>query len=310
MSSSSKAYQFTISGNAVTAVYKVEGGRVKLEHMDSDETWTFDGSNVVKTEMSDGRLETTTYADVDGDGLFFKTGKTYSGTGLKSDGDDDLSHSGGSSLIPNTSAYSEEGLQFALDANGVVTAVSEVKYGYLEADTMGPNETWLASGQDVIKIETKLGQVEACLYSDANQDGVFQKSFGLEVLTGTNPLSLETYKFTLADGTKATGDVVVAGDAIGGAMELGKRGWKVDHIDANETFQVVEIGSDNLLLKTSTQKSGEIDFSVFRDDDNDGLWTKIVEGETRGTFMTQDGQVNLVGMADAGLLQLADALIA
>lgn len=81
-------------------------------------------------------------------------------------------------------------------------------------------------------------------------------------------------------------------------------------IDANETFQVVEIGSDNLLLKTSTQKSGEIDFSVFRDDDNDGLWTKIVEGETRGTFMTQDGQVNLVGMADAGLLQLADALIA
>ena len=75
MSDSSKGYQFTLSGNTVTAVYEVEHGRVKFERMDSDETWSFDGTNVIKTEWDDGRLETTTYSDANGDGLFFKASR-------------------------------------------------------------------------------------------------------------------------------------------------------------------------------------------------------------------------------------------
>lgn len=70
MSRTSKGYQFTISGSSVTAVYEVKNGRTELERMERDETWTFDGSRVIKTEMDDGRLETTVYTDSDGDGLW------------------------------------------------------------------------------------------------------------------------------------------------------------------------------------------------------------------------------------------------
>ena len=37
--------------------------------MDRDETWTVDGANIVKTEVEHGRVETTVYSDIDGDGV-------------------------------------------------------------------------------------------------------------------------------------------------------------------------------------------------------------------------------------------------
>lgn len=320
MSDSSKGYQFTFSGNTVTAVYEVERGRVKLERMDSDETWSFDGTNVIKTEWDDGRQKITTYSDANGDGLFFKTSKTYAGTTLDSSRDDDHDHGrddsddhgtwSGSAPSLDAKLYGEEGYQFDIDANGAVTAVYEVEHGRVKAQRMDWNETWVFDGLDVIQTETKFGKVETSVYADANQDGVFQKDFEVEVLTGENLRTLETYKFSLADGSNVTGDFAAEGDTITGMMELGRRGWKVDRIDANETLQVVEVDGDNLILKTKTQWNGEIDFSVFRDDDNDGLWTKIADGETLDAFVTQDGAVDLVGIVDAGLLQAADSLIA
>jgi len=324
MSDSSKGYQFTLSGNTVTAVYEVERGRVKFERMDSDETWSFDGTNVIKTEWDDGRQETTTYSDANGDGLFFKTSKTYAGTSSYPGRDDDHDHGsddnnghsddhgtwGGSTPSLDTTLYGEKGYQFDIDANGAVTAVYGVEYGRVKAERMDWNETWAFDGLDVIQTETKFGKVETSVYADANQDGVFQKDFGLEVLTGENLRRLETYKFSLADGSSATGDFAAEGDAITGMMELGRRGWKVDRIDVNETLQIVEVGGDNLILKTKTQWNGEIDFSVFRDDDNDGLWTEIADGETLDAYVSMDGEVDLVGIVDAGLLQAADVLIA
>lgn len=318
MSDSSKGYQFTLSGNTVTAVYEVEHGRVKFERMDSDETWSFDGTNVIKTEWDDGRLETTTYSDANGDGLFFKASKTYTGTSSYSGRDDhgsddhnnDHGNWGDSTPSLDAQLYGEEGYQFDIDVNGVVTAVYEVEHGRVEAERMDWNETWAFDGLDVILTETMFGKVETTVYTDANQDGVFQKGFELEVLTGENLRTLETYKFSLADGSSATGDFAAEGDAITGMMELGRRGWKVDRIDVNETLQIVEVGGDNLILKTKTQWNGEIDFSVFRDDDNDGLWTEIADGETLDAYVSMDGEVDLVGIVDAGLLQAADVLIA
>jgi hypothetical protein len=324
MSDSSKGYQFTLNGNTVTAVYEVERGRVEFERIDSDETWSFDGTNVSKTEWDDGRQEITTYSDANGDGLFFKTSKTYAGTSSDSGRDDDHDHGSGDNddrsddhgtwgdSTPSLDAtlYGEEGYQFDIDANGAVTAVYEVEHGRVKAERMDWNETWAFDGLDVIQTETKFGKVETGVYTDANQDGVFQKDFELEVLTGENLRTLETYKFSLADGSNVKGDFAAEGDTITGMMELGRRGWKVDRIDANETLQVVEVDGDNLILKTKTQWNGEIDFSVFRDDDNDGRWTAIADGETLDAFVTLDGEVDLVGIVDAGLLQAADGLIA
>lgn len=328
MSDSSKGYQFTLSGNTVQAVYEVERGRVKFEGMDSDETWSFDGTNVIKTEWDHGRMETTTYSDVDGDGLYFKTSKTYSGTSSGYGRDNDLgsdrtdSHndfvSGSGSLgsstttitTPVTSSFGENGYQFDIDANGLVTAAYQVRNGRVTTDRIDWNESWTFDGLDVTKTETKFGKVGTSIYTDINQDGIFQKEFELDVQTGANLRTLETYQFSLADGSAATGDFVIGGDAIAGMMELGRRGWKVDRIDANETLQVVEVNGDSLILQSKTQWNGNVDFSVFRDDDNDGLWTKIADGDTLDVFVTLDGQVDLVGIIDAGLLQAADALIA
>ena len=204
---------------------------------------------------------------------------------------------------------SSKGYQFTLSGN-TVTAVYEVERGRVKFEHMDWNETWAFDGSDVIQTETKFGKVETSVYTDANQDGVFQKGFELEVLTGENLRALETYKFSLANGSNATGDFVAEGDTLTGMMELGRRGWKVDRIDANETLRVVEVNGDNLILKTKTQWNGEIDFSVFRDDDNDGLWTEIADGETLSAYVSIDGKVDLVGIVDAGLLQAADTLIA
>lgn len=71
----SKAYQFNIVNGVVVAVSEVKNGRTKLERMERDESWSVQDGNVIKTEMEHGRLETTTYSDVDGDGLFVKVSK-------------------------------------------------------------------------------------------------------------------------------------------------------------------------------------------------------------------------------------------
>ncbi len=64
------AFGFDAAGQ-VAAVYEVErNGRLTQEDMDRDETWAVVNGFVVKTEQDDGRIEQTTYADLDGDGVW------------------------------------------------------------------------------------------------------------------------------------------------------------------------------------------------------------------------------------------------
>lgn len=203
---------------------------------------------------------------------------------------------------------SSKGYQFVTNGSSV-TAVYEQEHGRLQQERMKSNETWSFDGVDVTRTETKFGKVEISTYTDLNQDGLFQKSFELEVVTGASLRALETYKFTLADGSAASGDLVLAGDAVTGALKLGRGGWKSDRLDANESVDVVEVGADTFILKTEIGRSGKIEFSVFRDDDGDALWTEIASGETRTDFVSPDGQIDLVGIANAGLLQAADLVV-
>lgn len=79
-----KGYQFTVVNGAVKAVYEIKNGRAKFEKMDRDESWSVDGNNIVKTETEHGRIETTVYSDIDGDGIFTKMTKTYSAAAVTS----------------------------------------------------------------------------------------------------------------------------------------------------------------------------------------------------------------------------------
>ncbi len=298
MSSNSNLYKFTINGNTVTAVYELENGRIQLERMKSNETWTFDGNNVIKSEYENGRLKTSTYSDSDGDGFFAKVSSSTS-----------YQPSSSSYKTLSSFASSEKGYKFDIALDGTVSAVYEVKNGRIKNERIDWNETWSSNGSEVTKVETGFGKVETSVYTDANLNGIFQKTFELDVVTGQNPKSLETFKFLLAGATAATADTVLETDSITGMLELGRRGWKNDYITSNETLEVVSLGTDNLILKTETQRDGALDFCIYRDDDNDGLWTEIAEGKTLDSYVTLDGKVNLVGLVDAGLLEAAAPVI-
>lgn len=345
MSKGQEAYRFTTTGNSITAVYEVENGRTKQERMERDETWSFDGKVVTKTEFDDGRLETTTYADADGDGLFFKVGKSYSSginpntaaiaVGHDDDGDDghDGNHSnhddhgilgtsstsndaivsvGPSPVVPGAAPpivqTTDKGYKFDI-ANGVVTAVYEVKYGRVKADRIDQNETYSTDGADILKTERNFGEVEFSLYSDSDQNGIFNEVFEIEVNTGEKSKSLETIQFKLADGSAVTGATAAEGDVIATMQELSRYGWRNDPIYSNETLQVIEDGADNLILQAQLMLNGKIKFSVYRDDDSDGLWTQIAEGEAIDAFITLDNEIDLVGIIDAGYLQPADGVV-
>jgi hypothetical protein len=56
---------------------KIKNGRAKFEKMDRDESWSVEGNNIVKTETEHGRIETTIFSDIDGDGVFAKMSKSY-----------------------------------------------------------------------------------------------------------------------------------------------------------------------------------------------------------------------------------------
>lgn len=210
-----------------------------------------------------------------------------------------------------SSAYTpkEKGYTFDLSSDGAVAAVYELKNGRFKNERIDWNETWSSNGSEVTKVETRFGKVESSVYTDANQDGIYQKSFEIEVITGLNPRALETFKFILSDTSVATGDAVLETDSIHGMLELGRRGWKSEFIASNERLEVIQVGTDKLIVKTETQRNGGKEFSVYRDDNHDGLWTEIAEGETYDAYTTPEGKVDLVGIVDAGWLQAASTVV-
>lgn len=63
-------FEFDALGQ-VTAVFEVErNGRLERERIEADERYVRQDDFVVKTEIEDGRLEQTVYADPDGDGVW------------------------------------------------------------------------------------------------------------------------------------------------------------------------------------------------------------------------------------------------
>lgn len=171
MSSSNKGYQFTIEDGVVTAIYEVKNGRLKREGIDRDEAWSFDGVNVTKTEYEHGRTEITTYTDVDGDGVFLKTTKAYTG-GLTTD------FGGGSSLgvgVSNSVSTSyANGYQFSV-VGDAVSQVFEVKNAVSRAERIDADESWSISGANYVKTEYEHGLIEQSVYADVDGDGVYSR---------------------------------------------------------------------------------------------------------------------------------------
>ncbi|HEY9193812.1 MAG TPA: hypothetical protein VIO81_13155 [Methyloversatilis sp.] len=72
-----KGYQFTIVDGQVTAIFKVDHGVVMPKAFEAGDVWSVNGAQVIKTESEHGLIQTTVYADVDGDGTYSKISQTY-----------------------------------------------------------------------------------------------------------------------------------------------------------------------------------------------------------------------------------------
>ncbi len=151
-----KSYRFTFdASNAVTAVYEIKNGRTKRESIDADETWSFDGTLVTKTEIDDDETEITTYSDSDGDGTYTKVSEVKTTTGVTA----------------TTERY-----KFDATSDGTVTAAYELYGSVWRTDRISSNESYALQGTDIVKTETEHGFIETTTYTDADGDGLFIKA--------------------------------------------------------------------------------------------------------------------------------------
>lgn len=192
---------------------------------------------------------------------------------------------------------------------GQVTGVYEVTRGRLHKEKMDAGDQWQVDGQEVTRTHFSRGEVETTVYADNDGDGLFTKSFELEVLASGSRARQEDHRFSLADGTLATGSSLTDADLLASMQELSRRGWKSERLDIDDAMDAVTVDGEVYIVHAETQRGGGLEFSIYRDGDGDGLWTEIAEGETTGAYVTADGQVDLVGIAQAGLLAPADFII-
>ena len=161
-----KGYQFTVINGAVTAVYEIKNGRAKFEKMDRDETWTVDGANIIKTESEHGRIETTTYSDINGDGIFAKMSKSYgavnpviaNSSSLISGSDNDDQWRGNNSDDHCDSGHGDDAFTYVgaaanvttANANGAVWFENGILYGSNDRDTAAEFQIQLVGVTDLL----------------------------------------------------------------------------------------------------------------------------------------------------------------
>lgn len=188
-------------------------------------------------------------------------------------------------------------------ANGSVTGMSEIdgrknKQKFIGSSDFSVKTNTAGSVTEVTQTTlSNKGYIETTVYSDADGDARFTESFEIDVAT-TAARKLEAVKFSVG----SDGNVLTVQE-----QKIDRNGvvtWKNERLDANEQYSQVTIGSDAYVLKTEVERNGT-EFTLYRDDNQDGVWTEIAEGEVHGSASVN--VVDLVGLA--AYLSAADALV-
>lgn len=146
----------------------------------------------------------------------------------------------------------------------------------------------------VTQTKTKRGEVEVKNYSDIDGDGLFEQDYEIEVATSTR--GLERHKFTFDANGTVTQD-----------LEQRGRYWRNDRISSDESYDTVEVDGVTYVVKTE-QDWDETEFEIFRDDNGDGIFTQIAEGQTRSdALLDANGAIDFAAIQPH--LSHADALI-
>ncbi|MDD5177095.1 MAG: hypothetical protein PHQ05_11810 [Sterolibacterium sp.] len=129
-----------------------------------------------------------------------------------------------------SSADFQEGYKFVV-ADGVVTSVTEVEHGLTKAKSIKPSETFTLSGNDVLKTESKGAFQEITRYTDANNDGLYQKVSETKVLSADAASTIAQAQHDPAHSDHMNLDFDAAGQTVSTA-HLSNDGV-VDTPDAN-----------------------------------------------------------------------------
>lgn len=265
--SANKAYKFQIVNGTVTAVYKIENGRIQNDGMDHDESWSLDGGNVVKTQWDDGRLETTTYSDANGDGIFFAVSKTYAnsqGTATLS-GDDDLlgnsylDDSNDNEFGSDTETHSET---HSIESDGYEHQIADSNHNEVQGSLTNQNAISGSDGDDILS-----GGNHNDVLDGGNGSDTLRAGTGDDILVGGGRDDQGINHFEGGDGD----DILVAGGQ--------KTNFFGDFFSANATLNVVIhtdtkfAGVANILdgLANGLGNQVENDFHIHSGNGNDAI---------------------------------------
>lgn len=156
-----ETHRFTLQGNSVVSVQEFDDGYWKTERIERNETYSFDGKYITKTETERYGTEVTKYVDADGDGIYAAINS--SGVGY-----DDLSRY----EYANDGSRRYEQYKFTVN-NGEVTEIFETKSGQLKPEYPDWNETYSIDGSEIVKIEAEYYGSEVTRYQDLDGDGYY-----------------------------------------------------------------------------------------------------------------------------------------
>ncbi|MCA8928209.1 MAG: hypothetical protein KDC18_09070 [Alphaproteobacteria bacterium] len=179
---------------------------------------------------------------------------------------------------------------FAPDINGNldVTQMFEIERGRAEWQSIRRSEftveqDLVGNVVNVTETEFKWNEVEVKSYSDLDGDGLFTQDFEIEVATSAR--GAEQHEFIFDLNGNITAD-----------LELTWRGARNDWIRSNESYQEIDVFGISHVVKTTTDWN-EVEFEVFRDDNGDGIYTQIAEGETQSdAFLDLSGNVDFAAI--------------
>ena len=108
----------------------------------------------------------------------------------------------------------------------------------------------------------------------------------------------DQYQFGISGSEMADGDLIDAGELILSKYELGRRGWKMDRLDSDETLSVQVYNNEAFIIETEREGFNRTEFKIYSDLDGDQIWTEVVEGEVN----TAAGSIDLVGLVNSGVI--------
>jgi hypothetical protein len=151
----------------------------------------------------------------------------------------------------------------------------------------GLNDLGLESVLSVSQTKLKKGYAETSVFTDQDGDGIYTESLEIEVATSAiKAKNLDKHKFEFNELGEVSLD-----------LKLSKGKWKVDRLDDDESLVKVSLNGVDYVLKTE-QERNEVEFELFRDDNQDGIWTKVAEGEAGSQYLDPTtGTVELIGLA-------------